>query len=447
MPRKIFISFLGTNNYVPCNYFTEGHESEKVLNMKYIQEAAIKLYCNDFTETDNFYIFLTKDAREKNWQDNGHKDFKTKEFIPNEGLDTRLRKLQLKGKVIHENIDEGFSTDQIWKIFNTVYKSILPNDEVILDITHAFRSLPMLGMVLLNYAKALKNVSVKSIHYGAFEKLGTGLEVEKMPIEDRNASILNLVSFSELQDWTKAADIFIKYGNSQGLVDLAKKEIQPLLKEQNDNTLIAKEFNKLAKSLDAVTNSLNTNRGSEIVSGKIFKNLNDNINTLSNDNFIVPMKPILEKISEKIKNFSKNPDWKNGFEAVQWCIEHDLTQQGITMLQESIFTYFCHIHNLDFKKEKDRELISACFYIKKSGFDDELGKWKELAKNNESKVKEILNTLSKELTSDYESLTTGRNDIQHGGFSKNESPSNLKTKLKYSFEKIKGHLNLNSLPP
>ena len=34
MGRKVFLSFLGTNNYVSCNYFTEGNEEEKVSNVK-----------------------------------------------------------------------------------------------------------------------------------------------------------------------------------------------------------------------------------------------------------------------------------------------------------------------------------------------------------------------------------------------------------------------------
>jgi len=437
MARKVLISFLGTNNYTNCNYFLEGFENNRISNVKYIQEAIIKLFCNDFSESDHLYFFVTKEANEKNWRDNGHVD-RNSSRIENKGLESCLKNLNIRSEYTKIEIDEGFTTDQIWKIFNAVFIQIQNEDEVNLDITHAFRSLPMLGIALLNYSKTLKNIQVKAIHYGAFEKLGPQWQVEKLPIEERNAPILNLKSFSELQEWTKAAEIFIKYGNSNALSLLAKKEISPLLKEQNDQTPIAREFNKLAKSLDCLTDSLNTNRGLEIVNGNIFKNLNQNISKLSNDNFIVPMKPILEKILEKTSTFNSNQDWKNGFKAVKWCIDHNLVQQGITMLQESLFTYFCFTHKLDFTNEKDREIIKACFWIKNQKVENDTCKWNEIAKNNESKVKEILETLNKDLASDYESLTDGaRNDINHGGFTKNEKPTELKVKLEDSFKNIK----------
>ncbi len=51
MSRKVFISFLGINNYVPCNYFVETDPTQKVNNIKYVQEAIIKLFCADFFST------------------------------------------------------------------------------------------------------------------------------------------------------------------------------------------------------------------------------------------------------------------------------------------------------------------------------------------------------------------------------------------------------------
>jgi hypothetical protein len=237
----------------------------------------------------------------------------------------------------------------------------------------------------------------------------------------------------------------MRYGNAKGLVELAKNEIQPLLKTQNEHTKIAREFNQLAKSLENVTDNLNTNRGKEIVSGNNFKKLHENIRELSNDNFIVPMKPILEQISEKTKSFSNVEDWKNGFMAVEWCIKHDLIQQGITMLQESLLTYFCMTHGLDYSQKNDRELISACFYIKNRDLQDNEKEWNDLAQSSPEKVHQILATLSKELVKDYESLTQGaRNDINHGGFSKNESAANLKKKLESSYSKIKNVLNIDN---
>lgn len=446
MARKVLISFLGTNNYIDCNYYHEADPSRKIKDVKYIQEALVQLYCQDFTDQDVLYFFLTDDARKKNWENDGYVDFKTKEAIPNKGLKNRLSNLQeeglLNGRIEDISIEEGFTTEQIWAIFATIFECLEPDDEIIFDITHAFRSLPMLGMTLINYAKVLKSVTVKQIHYGAFEALGTASDVGKKPIEERNAAILNLVSFSELQEWTKAANIFTKYGNSKAIVDLAKQTIIPILREkQSTKTDTARKINKMASNLELVTDYLSTNRGKELVEGKIFETIWMQLSELSEEKFIAPMQPILNKVKEKIAIFSTHEDCLNGFKAVEWCIEHGLVQQGITMLQETLFTYFCVRHNLDYKSQTDRDLISTCFWIKNQKAENDQTKWNSEALLNLQKTMEILNGISMQIAADYDSLTqSARNDINHGGFSKNASPQNLKKKLIDSYDKIKSTL-------
>jgi len=51
----------------------------------------------------------------------------------------------------------------IWKLFDTVIDSIPDNSEIILDITHAYRSLPMLGIVIVNFARIVKHISLRGI--------------------------------------------------------------------------------------------------------------------------------------------------------------------------------------------------------------------------------------------------------------------------------------------
>lgn len=62
MARKVFISFLGTNNYVECIYDIDGHLSKPV---KYVQEALVSEICKDWKGSDRIFVFCTKDATEK----------------------------------------------------------------------------------------------------------------------------------------------------------------------------------------------------------------------------------------------------------------------------------------------------------------------------------------------------------------------------------------------
>jgi len=67
---------------------------------------------------------------------------------------------------IIKEIPDGKDTDEIWEIFDIIYNALEEDDNIYIDITHSFRYLPMLLLVLLNYAKYLKNIKIKQITYG-----------------------------------------------------------------------------------------------------------------------------------------------------------------------------------------------------------------------------------------------------------------------------------------
>ncbi len=64
MGRKVFISFLGTSPYLSCNYVLG---DKRVEGVRYIQEALLRLYAMDWREGDEVMVFLTAEARSRNW--------------------------------------------------------------------------------------------------------------------------------------------------------------------------------------------------------------------------------------------------------------------------------------------------------------------------------------------------------------------------------------------
>ena len=436
MPRKILISFLGTNNYLPCNYYDEEDgQQRKVESVRFVQQAISQLYCTGFTPDDVAYFFVTKEANAKNWIDNGHLDFKTKEPIEVEGLDNCLKKQNQAHQIKCVEISEGFSTADIWEIFQTIFSKIQEDDEVYFDITHAFRSLPMLGMVLINYAKVLRNITVKGIYYGAFEKLGPAPEVSKTPIAARNAPILNLVSFSELQEWTKAASSFVDTGNAQKL-----------------NDIIGQENAELGAKMLDFTNAIATCRGSEVIGTIDIKALKQLVKSTQNTTIAVQLAPLLARVEAKIEPFN-DIDVNNGFAAVDWCIAHNLIQQGYTFLQETIVSYLV---------VKTAGLLYMNNYNYREGIMVILGSIKEYRNAadklagarawNENKVniqaayaaKEYIEQMGQKgklLKNSYQKLTgpSGlRNDINHCGF-KNEAATadRLADELKQLTERVR----------
>jgi len=401
---KLFISFLGTNRYIPCNYY---FNDEKVNNVHYVQEALIQIFCKDFTENDRILIFLTEKAKEKNWESNNNNESLLK---------NRLTNLGLKSRIIDILIPIGNSEKEIWDIFSIIYNNIKQNDEIILDVTHAFRSIPLLSIVLLNYARFLKNIEVKGIYYGAFEVLGSRDEVKNMKIEKRDAPIFDLTSFDKLHQWSIAADNFVNYGSSKKLCNLIYEKINPILAENSKNEQ-AVYMNKFAKGLNKITGYFNTARGKQIVEGKDFIYLRNNISNLSED-FIVskPLQPIKEKIKRQIELYNEN-NILNGFRAVKWCIDNELIQQGITLLQETIITYILVDLEIPYYNIKNRDIVSIA--IKMICEKKEYSQWPEKLKNDEDKTKKIINSDSfKLLAKAFDKLREYRNDINHGGYLK-----------------------------
>lgn len=142
MPRTILLSFVGTNNYIECNYYTEEQRSQRVNNVKYIQEAILKLYGKQLTSEDAAFFFLTKDARKMNWLNNGQWNRETGKYnLKNIGLRQCVHNLKEEGickaSLKAVDIPDGFSSEEIWEIFQKVFKSIKDGDQIILDITNS----------------------------------------------------------------------------------------------------------------------------------------------------------------------------------------------------------------------------------------------------------------------------------------------------------------------
>ena len=135
-------------------------------------------------------------------------------------------------------IDEGFSENEIWSIFNTIYNKLEDEDEIYFDVTHAFRSIPLFSTILFNFARFMKNVTVKAVYYGAFEKLGSAYVVREMEVKNRIAPIIDLTHLVKLQNFTQVASGFVEYGKigKVGSIlnssDFSKKMVCGLLEER-----------------------------------------------------------------------------------------------------------------------------------------------------------------------------------------------------------------------
>jgi len=435
---KVFMSFLGTNTYLPCNYSLG---ERKVENCIFVQEGLLRFlaeYSLDEPES-RIVIFLTAEAEEKNWKDNNDE----------EGLNTRIEKLGLSARLIPVRVPAGNSEDEIWKIFRIVYESLGENDEVYFDITHGFRSLPMLGIVLLHYARFLKNIRVNGIYYGAFETLGRLEEVKKMAVEERDAPIFDLTPFHSLQLWSGAAEHFVKEGSTKSISNLLFDELNPILRKTKGGDKEAVHERDFAKGFNSVGELFKTIRGKRIYEGYDYEKLQEQIDLVESEEIrSAPLSPLIKEVKKKIVPYTHNT-LENNYHAVGWCIEHGLLQQGITLVQETIVSIILDEigeewlgdednYRKNKRVENNRSIVSSIIHshhLQEKGKERDTPK--ELKENPELVEKLQRSNAFSFFNETYEQLRGHRNDINHGGFIRNIKPGDFEQKLRQAYTQLK----------
>ncbi len=330
-----------------------------VMKVKSLKMCIIfrKLLLRCFVQTgvndDEFVLFVTDEAYNKNWiagrsyegEDIGGLKALLNRFVQGKGITIKPVK-----------ISNAQNENDIWSIFEAVVDSVNDGDEIIVDITHAFRSIPMLAVVMINYLQVVRNVSFKGLYYGAIESLGRIQDIAKKDKKDRNAPIIDLSSFIYLLQFSNAVNNFMKYGDARELSMIALNEVDPILKQSQGKDELAKRIKGVSNQLKSMTQNFAYCRGKDIINFD-YANLYNTIITLIesfNSSLLTlkPLQPLLHKLLQKLDSFKDydniiNP--KKGILAAQWCLEHNLIQQSITILQESIITLVCYRHKLDYK--------------------------------------------------------------------------------------------------
>lgn len=135
MSSNLFLSFLGTGNYKECNYY---FNNKKVDNVKFVQVAMTKIFCEGWDENDFIYILCTNEAHDRHWN----------------SLRESLKDIRAKVEKVY--IPDIKSTEDIWELFRQIISLVNENNRIIFDITHGFRSLPMIALSIMNYLESIK---------------------------------------------------------------------------------------------------------------------------------------------------------------------------------------------------------------------------------------------------------------------------------------------------
>ncbi|NLM60321.1 MAG: TIGR02221 family CRISPR-associated protein [Clostridium sp.] len=270
-------------------------------------------------------------------------------------------------------IDYGLNEKELWSnfdVFMRIADNLEEGDEIYLDITHAFRSIPLFMYLMLDLIKILnsnKNFKIAGLYYGMLEA-------------NRDLGYAPIVDLSPLYNitlWARGAYNFINFGNGYLLAELIKDD-------------------KISEKIRNISNLVNINYIDE------FKREIDSLNYLLKSNespeFVVKyMQPYLQSFIDRFKGISSSG--KLQFAMAQWYFDNYRFAHGYICLAESIITRILEIY-----RARDAKISWSDTCRRK--IKDLIKKW-EFAKKVEYK----------NIYKEYDAIRKIRNPIAHAGYS------------------------------
>lgn len=406
MARRIFISFMGIGSYKPVTYSLDGLNASPT---RFAQRAILEiLQQRDASfEIDDVCVLTTSTACERYWD-------------PDQGLRTALNgwKENYPHDVVVRSvaIPDPSDVESVWQIFGVLYHMLEQAAaeaedgvvNVLFDITHSFRSLPMLTMLVLHFAKAVLDVNVEAIFYGSYEP--------NRP--DRpETPILDLRPFSELQDWITGAQLFLEGGQAKRLLNLTTEQTKRANIENNPQSNVYSKIKDITANWDELLNAIQVSYTTETrdKAGEV-KHLMDGLKLEQAPHDLLPIKVLLDKVREEVNPLAQEDELLSGLAAIEWCARHRLVQQAYTMLRELIVTLTCLRYDLEPKDRRARLKVEKGF----PSFKQRAG-----AQPGEDACREPVSDITKSVMSFAEGnpelcklwgkIIQPRNDMNHAG--------------------------------
>lgn len=228
------------------------------------------------------------------------------------------------------DIPDGNTDEDLWEIFSQMTKCFNEDDEIIFDITHAFRSIPLLALLSASFLRVAKGVRLKAILYGAYEARD---EQNRVPVFD-------LTPFVSLLDWITATDKFIKGGDSRELASMLSGTQQSLwisAKGQKKADL-PRQMQGLSSTLTSLSQALSLTRPQEVssLSARLEEKIKDAAK--ETEKWAKPFTLLLDKAASEFRPFNTN-SLAAQRKLIRWYVDHEQIAQAITLAREWLVSW------------------------------------------------------------------------------------------------------------
>jgi len=411
--KRLLITFFGmAKDYKETTYFLEDKEK----TTKYIADAL-----NEFLNPDKVLIFTTQEAIDKN---NAFK----------EEIEEKIGKDKTETVIIPSGKDQKEQEDIFKEVLEEVEKY---NEEweIYVDITHAFRSIPLVFFISLFYLKNFYDIKTSKIFYGAFEQRD----------ENNRSPVIELTFLLDIIDWFNSVNMFVKRYEANELAHKLKLMVEnkkflkfKLNPEQRDN------LNILSEDLRKFSGEYLNVRAVQF--GRLLVDLKDKLSKskpIINENLSI-LSPLVDKVQTEIENLqTPKPDTLNmdtlryRIKLIRNYLRRNLALQAILLLREVFIDYLIlKVGDTDKWLNYDyREEISRAFNRPDGDKVD---------KNIAEKIKSLQKRNS-ELGEIWKDIKYFRNNLAHCGIgsigkAEKEDLSGLKNEIKRLTDRLEAEI-------
>ena len=343
---KVIISFLGTGGYsdknksrgeyrktkysigdkeFPCEFVTEAlwknYGADKIIYIGTLKSMWEVVYDNKTFVNNQNDMDWEKLANivEQSTHKTNIEPFKTE-------IENIFRGTIITPVILKYGLNDEENEFNIRRLFE-IEKYLDSGDKLFIDISHSFRSLPIVLINVLNFIieNSNKKLAIENISYGMFEVSSEMNDV---------SPIVNLNIIKELNANILAAHEFSEYGNAY---------------------LFSQLLEKTDKSLSSVLQSFSDSKSLNHI-----YDLRNKIQQLKGQNFeklnAIQKATLPKAVNDfvgRFKNAKKDSHFQ--FELAKWMFDHKEYGTTAIALIESLITKVCELEKLNPTEKKDRE--------------------------------------------------------------------------------------------
>jgi hypothetical protein len=322
---KTLLTTLGTGDYTETTYFFGEQRADKTC---YVAKALCQLF-----EIDRIILLLTEEARAKHWG-------RLQESLP-----PQVEK-------VAKAIPEGKTEAETWEIFDVLVDGIEPNSRLLFDITHAFRSIPLLVLLGAALLRKAKNVEIQGLYYGLYRP------------GQAETPIIDLTPAIRLLDWLTASDKFISTGSAVELGQLLDTVQRDFYRQQKPGKGDPRptRLQSFGQAIRDISRSLELVRPVSLQED-LRKLQRHSTQELAEEvgQFAKPFGLLLQSIQNSYSQLALPADQKEDpraqvqkhFQLLRWYVEKRFTTQALLLAREWVVSALCLCEGLQNYRERE----------------------------------------------------------------------------------------------